>query len=206
MKIVKLLLLFSLTVSFSFSQTTTSTSSGKEKLIDSLLKKMTPEEKIGQMTLFTSDWDKTGPAMRSGYKDDIKAGKVGAIFNAYTVKFNRELQETAVNETRLHIPLMFGYDVIHGQRTIFPIPLGESSSWDLKAIEQSARIAATEASAEGINWTFAPMVDIARDPRWGRCTEGAGEDTYLGSLIAAARVKGFPGRRPLKAEHDCRLC
>ncbi len=154
---------------------------------------MTLDEKIGQMTLFTSDWDKTGPTVKTNYMDDIRAGKMGAIFNAYTVKFNRQLQDIAMKETRLHIPLMFGYDVIHGHRTIFPIPLGASCSWDLKAIEQSARIAATEASAEGINWTFAPMVDIARDPRWGRVTEGAGEDTYLGSLIAAAEVKGFQG-------------
>ncbi len=171
----------------------TKAQSRKDKLIDSLLKVMTIDEKIGQMTLFTSDWDVTGPTMRSNYKEDIRSGKTGAIFNAFTVKYNRELQKIAVEETRLHIPLIFGYDVIHGHRTIFPIPLGESASWDLDAIEKSARIAATEAAAEGINWTFAPMVDIGRDPRWGRVAEGAGEDTYLGSKIAAARVKGFQG-------------
>jgi len=154
---------------------------------------MTLEEKIGQLTLFTSDWDVTGPTMRGNYIEDIRAGKVGSIFNAYTVEYTYNLQKIAVEETRLGIPLLFGYDVIHGHRTIFPIPLGESCSWDLKAIEISARIAAIEASAEGIHWTFAPMVDIARDPRWGRVSEGAGEDTYLGSLIAIARVKGFQG-------------
>jgi beta-glucosidase len=167
--------------------------SKRERFIDSLMKLMTVEEKIGQMTLFTSDWDVTGPTMKSNYKEDIRSGRVGNIFNAYTVKYNRELQRMAVEETRMHIPLIFGYDVIHGHRTIFPIPLGESCSWDLAAMERSARIAATEASAEGINWTFAPMVDIARDARWGRITEGAGEDTYLGVQIAKARVKGFQG-------------
>ncbi|MEQ8223523.1 MAG: glycoside hydrolase family 3 N-terminal domain-containing protein, partial [Candidatus Eremiobacterota bacterium] len=161
--------------------------------IDNLIKEMTLEEKVGQLTLFTSDWDVTGPTMRSTYKDDIRSGKTGSIFNAYTAKYNYDLQKIAVEETRLHIPLLFGYDVIHGHRTIFPISLGESCSWDLSGIEKSARIAAIEASAEGIHWTFAPMVDIARDPRWGRISEGAGEDVYLGTLIAKARVKGFQG-------------
>jgi len=161
--------------------------------IDNLIKEMTLEEKVGQLTLFTSDWDVTGPTMRSTYKDDIRSGKTGSIFNAYTAKYNYDLQKIAVEETRLHIPLLFGYDVIHGHRTIFPISLGESCSWNLSGIEKSARIAAIEASAEGIHWTFAPMVDIARDPRWGRISEGAGEDVYLGTLIAKARVKGFQG-------------
>ena len=161
--------------------------------IDQLLQRMTLEEKIGQLGLFTSDWSVTGPTVREGYRDDIRAGHVGAIFNAYTADFTRKLQRLSVEDTRLGIPLLFGYDVIHGFRTIFPIPLGEAASWDLAAIERSARVAATEAAAEGINWTFAPMVDIARDPRWGRISEGAGEDVYLGSLIAAARVRGFQG-------------
>ncbi|HEX8059323.1 MAG TPA: glycoside hydrolase family 3 N-terminal domain-containing protein, partial [Cyclobacteriaceae bacterium] len=161
--------------------------------VDSVLNLMTLEEKVGQLTLYTSDWDVTGPSIRSGYKDDIKAGKVGAIFNAYTSKYTRELQEVAVRETRLGIPLLFGYDVVHGHKTIFPIPLGEAASWDLEAMEKSARVAGEEAAAEGLHWAFAPMVDIARDPRWGRIMEGAGEDTYLGSLIAAARVKGLQG-------------
>jgi len=163
--------------------------------IDSLLSLMTLDEKIGQLNLLTSDWDVTGPTMRANYKDDIKAGKVGAVFNAFTAKYTRQLQEIAVKETRLHIPLLFGYDVIHGHRTIFPVPLGLSSSWDLNLIEQSARIAATEASAEGLHWAFGPMVDIARDPRWGRMMEGSGEDTYLGSEIAKVMVRGYQGNK-----------
>lgn len=164
-----------------------------ESFLDSLTKIMTLDEKIGQMTIMSTDWEKTGPSINENYKNLIKEGKVGNIFNAYTVKFTRELQKLAVENTRLGIPLLFGYDVIHGHRTIFPISLGESASWDLKAIENSARIAATEASAEGVHWTFAPMVDISRDPRWGRVSEGAGEDVYLGSEIAKARVRGFQG-------------
>jgi len=162
-----------------------------DKKIDSLLSIMTLEEKIGQLTLFTSDWDVTGPTMRSNYKDDIKAGKTGAVFNAFGVKYLTELQDLAVKNTRLGIPLLFGYDVIHGYKTIFPIPLGQAASWDLESIEKSERIAAIEATAEGLNWTFAPMVDVCRDPRWGRISEGAGEDPYLGSQISAARVNGF---------------
>lgn len=164
-----------------------------EKKIDLLLAQMTLEEKVGQMTLFTSDWDQTGPTIRATYRDDIKTGKVGAIFNAHTADYNRKLQEIAVNETRLGIPLLFGYDVIHGYRTIFPVPLGETASWNLESAEESARIAAREAAAAGLHWTFAPMVDIARDPRWGRVMEGAGEDVYLGKQFAVARVRGFQG-------------
>jgi beta-glucosidase len=169
------------------------TSTGIGTRVDSVLALMTLDEKIGQLTLFTSDIDVTGPTMRENYKEDIKAGRVGAIFNAYGAAYTRKLQEIAVKETRLHIPLLFGYDVVHGHRTIFPMPLGEAASWDLAAMEKSARVAADEASAEGLHWTFAPMCDIARDPRWGRITEGAGEDVYLGSKIAAARVKGIQG-------------
>ncbi|WP_109807679.1 beta-glucosidase BglX [Sphingosinithalassobacter portus] len=164
-----------------------------EKFLDELIAKMTLEEKVGQLTQLTSDWESTGPTMREGYKNDIRAGRVGSIFNAYTAEYTRELQRIAVEETRLGIPLLFGYDVIHGHRTIFPISLGEAASWDMKAIELAARISAQEASAEGIHWTFAPMVDIARDPRWGRVSEGAGEDTYLGSRIAEANVRGYQG-------------
>jgi beta-glucosidase len=164
-----------------------------EKSVDSVLVLMTLDEKIGQLNLLTSDWDVTGPTMRSDYEDLIRNGQLGNIFNAFTVAYVRKLQKIAVEETRLKIPILFGYDVIHGHKTIFPIPLGESASWDLKAIENAARVSAIEAAASGINWTFAPMVDIARDPRWGRIMEGAGEDTYLGSEIAKARVKGFQG-------------
>lgn len=161
--------------------------------VDALLSQMTLQEKIGQLSLLTSGWDVTGPTLRDDYRDQIKAGRVGNLFNAHTVEYARELQKLAVEQTRLGIPLLFGYDVIHGYKTVFPIPLGESSSWDLQAMEASARVAAKEASAAGVNWTFAPMVDIARDPRWGRVSEGAGEDTFLGMQIARARVRGFQG-------------
>lgn len=166
-----------------------------DRFITELMAKMTLDEKIGQLTLLTTDWESTGPTLRAGYRDDIAAGKVGAMFNAHSVKFTRELQRMAVEETRLKIPLLFGYDVIHGHRTMFPISLGEAASWDLDAIEKSARVSAIEASAEGLHWTFAPMVDIARDARWGRISEGAGEDVYLGSRIAEARVRGIQGKR-----------
>ena len=161
--------------------------------IDSLLSLMSLEEKIGQMTLFTSDWELTGPNLRAEYRADIQKGRVGAIFNAHTAAFTRELQRMAVEETRLGIPLLFGYDVVHGYKTIFPIPLGAAASWDLTAIEGAARIAAAEATASGLHWTFAPMVDIARDPRWGRVAEGAGEDPFLGAAVARAQVRGFQG-------------
>ena len=167
--------------------------------IDALMNKMTLEEKIGQMTLVASDWDVTGPTMRESYKEDIRAGNVGAILNAHTAKYTRELQKIVVEETRLGIPLLFGYDVIHGYKTIFPIPLGEAASWDLEAIKNSAEIAAAEAAASGIHWTYAPMVDLSRDPRWGRVSEGAGEDVYLNTEVARARVKGFQGDDLAKA-------
>ena len=161
--------------------------------VDSLIEQMTLEEKIGQMTLFTSDWDVTGPSIRGNYEADIRSGKVGAIFNAYTAAYTRQLQRIAVEETRLKIPLLFGYDVIHGHKTIFPIPLAETSSWNLETIERSARYSAMESAASGLHWTFNPMVDVARDPRWGRVAEGAGEDPFLGSLVARARVHGYQG-------------
>lgn len=169
---------------------------GAIERIDALLEEMTLDEKIGQLTLFTSHWDVTGPTLRDDTVENIRAGKVGAIFNAFTAEYTRELQRMAVEETRLGIPLLFGYDVIHGHRTIFPLPIGESASWDMAAIERSARVAATEAAAEGIHWTFAPMVDVARDPRWGRVSEGSGEDVFLTSEIAKARVRGFQGEDP----------
>ncbi|HAD14253.1 MAG TPA: glycosyl hydrolase [Saprospirales bacterium] len=156
---------------------------------------MTLEEKIGQLTLYTTDWGSTGPTIREGYKNDIRSGACGNLFNSHSTVFVRDLQKVAVEETRLKIPLLFGFDVIHGYKTIFPIPLGEAASWDMEAIEKSARVAATEASAAGLNWTFAPMVDISRDPRWGRVMEGGGEDPFLGSRIAEARVKGIQGKK-----------
>jgi len=170
-------------------------SKGIELRVNALLAKMTLDEKIGQLTLYTTDWGSTGPTIREGYKNDIRSGACGNLFNSHTTLFVRELQKVAVEETRLKIPLLFGFDVIHGYKTIFPIPLGEAASWDLEAIEKSARVSAIEATAAGLNWTFAPMVDIGRDPRWGRVMEGAGEDPYLGSRIAEARVRGFQGKK-----------
>ncbi|WP_345004735.1 glycoside hydrolase family 3 N-terminal domain-containing protein [Snuella lapsa] len=164
-----------------------------EKKIDTLMSKMTLEEKIGQTVMYSSETDITGPVLDKDYLNYIRNGQVGAIFNGTGVAFTRKLQRIAVEETRLGIPLLFGFDVIHGYKTIFPIPLGESCSWDLELMEKTARIAAIEASAVGLHWTFAPMVDISRDPRWGRIAEGAGEDVYLASLIARARVRGFQG-------------
>jgi beta-glucosidase len=165
--------------------------------IDSLLNKMTLEEKVGQMNQYNGFWDITGPAPANGDAkmkyENLRKGLVGSVLNVKGVENVRKLQEMVVKESRLGIPLIFGFDVIHGQKTISPIPLGEAASWDLTAIEKSARVAAVEASAMGINWTFAPMVDISRDARWGRVMEGAGEDPYLGSLIGVARVKGFQG-------------
>jgi beta-glucosidase len=168
-----------------------------EEKVNTLLQKMTLEEKCGQMNQYNGFWEVTGPVPKDGDAkkkyDHLRKGMVGAVLNVKGADIVRKLQEIAVKETRLGIPLLFGYDVIHGHKTIFPIPLGEAASWDLTAIEKSARVAAIEASAAGINWTFAPMVDITRDARWGRVMEGAGEDTYLGSKIGAARIHGFQG-------------
>jgi beta-glucosidase len=164
----------------------------KNTFITSLIQRMTLEEKIGQLNLLTSDMDVTGPFMKAGYKKDVESGLCGSIFNAYTPQYTRQLQEMAM-KTRLKIPLLFGYDVIHGHKTIFPIPLGEACTWDMALLEKSARIAAIEASADGLQWTFSPMVDIARDPRWGRVAEGVGEDTWYGVQVAKAKVKGYQG-------------
>ena len=161
--------------------------------IDDLMAKMTQEEKIGQLNLVSVGFDVTGPVVSKDVDANIRKGNVGGVFNTYTPIAVRKLQEMALKESRLHIPLMFGYDVIHGHRTIFPVPLGLAASWDLKAIEQSARIAAEESTADGLDWVFSPMVDISRDARWGRIMEGAGEDPYLGSRIAEAMVRGYQG-------------
>lgn len=161
--------------------------------IDALMKKMTTEEKIGQLNLPGSGDIVTGQASSSDIGKKIKEGKVGGLFNIKSVAKIKAVQKVAVEQSRLKIPLIFGMDVIHGYETVFPIPLGLSCSWDMKAIEKTAQIAAQEASADGICWTFSPMVDIARDPRWGRIAEGNGEDAYLGSQIAKAMVKGYQG-------------
>lgn len=165
-----------------------------DQKIDALLKKMTIEEKIGQLNQYSFDWRATGPiTIKRDQEEAVKTGKVGSMLNVLGVTYTRQYQEIAM-QSRLKIPLLFGQDVIHGYKITFPIPLAEASSWDLEAIELSARIGATETAASGIHWVFGPMVDIARDPRWGRVMEGAGEDTYLASKIAYARVKGFQGK------------
>lgn len=168
-----------------------------DRKVDSVLNLMTLEEKIGQMNQYNGFWNVTGPAPKDGDAavkyEHIKKGWVGSMLNVRGVKDVRALQKIAVEESRLGIPVLFGYDVIHGYKTISPIPLAEAASWDMKAIENSAAIAAAESAASGLNWTFAPMVDVTRDARWGRVMEGSGEDTYLGSAIAVARVKGFQG-------------
>lgn len=165
-----------------------------DQRVDSVLRLMTLDEKVGQMNQYNGPWAATGPLTNNdNLLTQIKEGKVGSMLNVTGVTRTRELQDLAM-QTRLRIPLLFGQDIIHGYRTTFPIPLAEAASWDLEAIQKTARIAAIEASAAGVHWTFAPMVDISRDPRWGRVMEGAGEDPYLGSLIAKARVKGFQGK------------
>ncbi|MCF6140666.1 beta-glucosidase BglX [Flavobacterium sp. K77] len=168
-----------------------------DRKVDSVLNLMTLSEKVGQLNQYNGFWDITGPTPKEGQAakkyDDLKKGLVGSMLNVKGVKDVRALQKIAVEETRLGIPLIFGFDVIHGYKTISPIPLAEAASWDLLAIKKSAAIAAEEAAAVGLNWTFAPMVDVARDARWGRVMEGAGEDPFLGSKIAVARVQGFQG-------------
>lgn len=164
-----------------------------DQKVTELMAKMTLEEKIGQLNQYNDDITATGPITKDTDKaGQVRAGKLGSILNAIGAKNTKNWQDQAM-QSRLKIPLLFGQDVIHGFRTTFPIPLGETATWDMNLIEKSARIAAIEASAYGIHWTFAPMVDIGRDPRWGRVMEGAGEDTYLGTLVGKARVKGFQG-------------
>ena len=165
-----------------------------DRFLDNLLKRMTLEEKIGQLNLPVTGEITTGQAKSSDIAAKIKRGEVGGLFNLKGVDKIRDVQRLVVENSRLGIPLLFGMDVIHGYETIFPIPLGLSCTWDIPAIEESARIAAVEASADGISWTFSPMVDISRDPRWGRVSEGSGEDPFLGALIARAMVRGYQGK------------
>ncbi|MFD2516997.1 beta-glucosidase BglX [Salinimicrobium flavum] len=167
-----------------------------ETKVDSVLGLMTLEEKVGQLVQYNGSWDLTGPASGMDNKqkeDNLKNGRVGAMLNVLSPEATAEAQRLVMENSRLKIPLMFGYDVIHGYKTIFPVPLAETASWDLEAMEKSARISAVEASAEGINWTFSPMIDISRDARWGRIMEGSGEDPYLTSKVAVAKVKGYQG-------------
>ena len=167
-----------------------------EVKVDSVLSLMTLEEKVGQMVQYNGSWDLTGPAsdVNNKYKEErLKKGLVGSMLNVLSPEATREAQKLAVENSRLGIPLLFGYDVIHGYKTIFPVPLGETASWDLEAMEKSARIAAVESAADGVNWTFSPMIDLSRDARWGRIMEGSGEDPFLTSKVGVAKVKGYQG-------------
>src|SRR5690606_13547254 len=177
----------------------------RDRFIDELMQQMTIEEKIGQLNLVTAGEVTTGSVVSTGVEAKIKEGKIGGIFSMTTPKRIRAAQELAVSQSRLKIPLIFGLDVIHGYKTIFPIPLGLAATWDMGLIEETARIAAVEASADGLNWTFSPMVDISRDARWGRISEGSGEDTYLTSRIAEAMVHGYQGN-DLAADNTLMAC
>ena len=209
MRIEKLLIGLAVSLMLFACQQDIPSDSDMDKKVEALLHQMTLEEKVGQMNQYTGFYDMTGPAPTEGNAkmkvDHIKSGMVGSMLNVRGADNVRKMQQLAVENSRLGIPLIFGFDVIHGYKTLSPIPLAESASWDLAAIEKSARIAAIEATAEGLNWTFAPMVDISRDPRWGRVMEGAGEDTYLGSRIGVARVRGFQGS-DLKAVNTMAAC
>ena len=167
-----------------------------EQYVDSVLAKLTLEEKLGQLTQYRGRGTPTGPQVPEGGEAEIRAGRVGSFLGVHGAAYTREMQRIAVEESRARIPLLFAEDVIHGFRTVFPVPLAEAASWDVAAVERAARVAATEAAAAGLHWTFAPMVDIARDARWGRIVEGAGEDPYLGAALAASRVRGFQGTDP----------
>ncbi|MGF1682728.1 beta-glucosidase BglX [Photobacterium minamisatsumaniensis] len=164
-----------------------------DAFLNGLINKMSLQEKVGQLDLQSGFRNVTGPFVNEAYEQQIKDGQVGAIFNAYGAEFGRQLQRIAVEETRLGIPLIVGHDIIHGHKTIFPQSIGEAATWDLDAVKLSARVAAKEASADGIMWTFAPMADLVRDPRWGRVSEAAGEDVFLSTAMAVARVEGFQG-------------
>ncbi|WP_262910905.1 beta-glucosidase BglX [Sphingobacterium sp. SRCM116780] len=192
-----------LTVSTAF--TTFAQDHKMDKFILDLMNKMTVEEKIGQLNLVTGGEAVTGTSVSTGVESKIKAGQIGGIFSMSTPSKIRATQELAIKQSRLKIPIIFGMDVIHGYKTLFPIPLGLAATWDIGLIQETARIAATEAAADGINWTFSPMVDISRDPRWGRFSEGSGEDPYLGSRIAEAMVKGYQGD-DLKAINTLMAC
>ena len=179
-----------------FAQQKTKVSAADQKMnafISNLLSKMTLDEKIGQLNLLTGGEATTGSVVSTDVESKIKKGQVGGMFSFTTPQKIRKAQEIAVNQSRLKIPIIFGQDVIHGYKTTFPIPLALSCTWDMSLIQKTARIAAVEATADGLNWTFSPMVDISRDPRWGRISEGSGEDTYLGSQIAKAMIKGYQG-------------
>src|SRR5690554_837575 len=200
-----LLALFSLPAWVGGQQQALTQKQEMDTFIAALMEQMTLAEKIGQLNLVTAGEVVTGETSSTGVEAKIKSGQIGGIFSMTSVPRIRAAQEMAVNHSRLGIPLIFGLDVIHGYKTTFPIPLGMAATWDLDLIEESARIAAQEASSDGLNWTFSPMVDISRDARWGRYSEGSGEDTYLGSQIAAAMVRGYQGE-DLTAYHTLMAC
>jgi beta-glucosidase len=208
MKRANILLIFLAAFALNTSAQTKKAISAEEakmnSFITNLMSKMTIDEKIGQLNLPSSGDITTGQANSSDIGSKIKAGQVGGLFNIKGVDKIRAVQKVAVENSRMKIPLLFGMDVIHGYNTVFPIPLGMSCTWDMAAVQKSARVAAIEASASGINWTFSPMVDISRDPRWGRISEGNGEDAYLGSQIAKAMVIGYQGK--LQANNEILAC
>ncbi len=193
--IITLLLLFVVITAAKAQLAGTTEENVLESRVDSVLSLMTLEEKVGQLVQYSASWDVTGPATGGNERkrENLKKGLVGSMLNVTGVKATREAQRLNMENSRLKIPLLFGYDVIHGYKTMYPVPLGESASWDLDLMERTARAAARESAASGIGWTFAPMVDVSRDARWGRIMEGAGEDPYLVSKIGVARVKGFQG-------------
>src|SRR5271169_3537362 len=199
MRILRLVLCFVVLVGVVAAQATSPTAWANdpevEAKIDALLKQMTLDEKVGQLITY-SQGAATGPGTgRSDYKEMVTQGRVGSIFNLTGADQTNQMQKIAVEQSRLRIPLLFGLDIIHGYRTTFPVPLALSATWDPALVEQAARVAAKEASRDGVRWTYSPMVDIARDARWGRIVEGAGEDPYLGSAMAAAYVRGYQGAK-----------
>ncbi|MCX2583427.1 beta-glucosidase BglX [Pedobacter sp. MR22-3] len=202
--LIILLASFALNASAQNKKTVSPEEAKMNTFITNLMSKMTVDEKIGQLNLPSSGDITTGQANSSDIGKKIEAGQVGGLFNIKGVEKIKAVQKVAVEQSRMKIPLLFGMDVIHGYNTVFPIPLGVSCIWDMDLVQKTARIAAIEASASGINWTFSPMVDISRDPRWGRISEGSGEDPYLGSKIAAAMVKGYQGR--LQANNEILAC
>src|SRR5271169_421222 len=199
MRILRILLVCFVLLGVAAAQSASPTAWGNdpqiESRIESLLKQMTLEEKIGQLVTYSAGAP-TGPGTgRNDYKEMIAKGQLGSLFNLTGAAETNAIQKIAVEKSRLHIPLIFGLDIIHGYRTEFPVPLALSATWDPALVERASRIAAKEASHEGVRWTYSPMVDIARDARWGRIVEGAGEDPYLGSALAAAYVRGYQAAR-----------
>src|SRR5712671_6267168 len=192
MRLIKFgFLVLALALVFAVAPNSAQRRSNNETKINAIVAQMTLEEKLGQLQQLDGEGNGN---FRPEHRELVRKGLLGSTLNVRGAKRTNELQRLAVEQSRLKIPMLFGFDAIHGYRTIFPISLGEAASWDPAAVERSASIAASEAAASGVRWTFAPMLDIARDPRWGRISEGAGEDPYLGAAMARARVRGFQGR------------